>query len=326
MLSWVARNWFLAGLLLSVVLAFLFPEPGAREGFLRTEITTKLAVAALFFIRGTLLPLAELRRGLLGWRLHLLVHAYIFLLFPLGVLFLFEVAAVFGDIDPELRLGFLFLAALPTTISTAAIFTSMAGGNTAGSVFNATLSNCLGVFLVPIWVAWLLQQEAVQVPLGPVILQIFLLVVAPLAIGQLVKPFLWVFELKHRKALEVISSVLVLFVLFAAFADSVVTGLWREYRWETLAGAFAASLAVFAGATALAHVGGRIVGLERGDYICLLFCGSQKTLAGGVTLANVIFAGDPVLSLILLPVLFYHFIQLFIGGFITTWLGNGEEE
>lgn len=326
MLSWFTRNWFLVGLLLSVFLSFLFPEEGARGGVLRTELTTKLAVAVLFFIRGALLPMAELRRGILGWRLHLLVHAYIFLLFPLAVLGLLEVAGLFWRVDPNLRLGFLFMAALPTTVSTAAVFTSMAGGNTAGSVFNATLSNCLGVLIVPLWVAWLLQREAVQVPVGFVILQIVLLVIVPLAAGQLVKPFLWVFSLKNRRDLENVSGILVLFVIFAAFADSVVAGLWREHGWVTLAGGFGASLLIFFLATLVARLGARFARLTREDSICLIFSGPQKTLAGGVTIANVIFAGDPALSLILLPILFYHFVQLFVGGFLVTRFQKREGE
>lgn len=314
MLSWFTRNWFLAGLLLAVVLAFLFPEQGSRGGFLRTEIATKLAVVLLFFIRGTLLPLAELRRGVLGWRLHLLIHAFIFLLLPLGVFLFFEIAGFFWTIDPEFRLGFLFLAALPTTVSTAAVFTAMTGGNTAASVFNATLSNCLGVFLVPLWIAWHLQREAVQVPVGSMILQIVLLVIVPLAAGQALKPFLWEFEAKHRKALEIISSLLVLFVMFAAFANSVVAGLWRQHGWGTLAGGVVASLLIFSVATLGAWFGGGLLRLAAGDRIALLFCAPQKTLAGGVTIAHVIFPGHPALTLILLPVLFYHFIQLFAGG------------
>lgn len=325
MISWCRRNWFLLGLLTTAGLGFLWPEAGAGGGLFRTEITTKLVVAVLFFIRGTLLPVAELGRGVLEWRLHLLIHAWIFLLFPLGMFLLFEVAGLFWAIDSDLRLGFIFLATLPTTVSTAALFTSMARGNTGGAVFNATLSNCLGVFIVPVWVAWLLQREAAPLPLGMVIGQIVLLVLVPLAAGQLVKMFLADFSVGRRKALEVLSSVIILFVIYAAFANSVVEGIWRDQGWEILAAAFGISLVVFGVANAGAHGVGRFLRLAPQDYVCLMFCGPQKTLAGGVTIANVMFAENPALTLILLPVLFYHFIQLFAGGFLITRFGTSEE-
>lgn len=320
MAGWFTRNWFLLGLIASGALAFVFPDAGAREGLLRTELTTQLGVALLFFIRGILLPLADLKRGVLSWRLHLLVHAFIFLLVPLGVFLVVEAIALVEPVDPKLRLGFVFLGALPTTVSTAAAFTSMARGNTAAAVFNATASNCLGVIIVPLWVAWMLKREAGPVPVGPVILQIMLLVLVPLAVGQVVKPWLRSFPLRYRKELEIISSVIVLFVIFAAFANSVVDGVWRDHGWSTLAGVAAVAGLLFLIAAALSHLGGIAARLDSGDAICLLFCGPQKTLAGGVTIANVMFAGDPGLTFILLPVLFYHFIQLFLGGMLVERL------
>jgi solute carrier family 10 (sodium/bile acid cotransporter), member 7 len=319
-LFWLKRNWFLVGLVLSVGLAFLLPGQGAAGGILRTEITTKLAVAVIFFLRGILLPLEELRRGILAWRLHLLVHAHIFLLFPLSVLILVELAGLVVPVDPNLRLGFLFLAALPTTISTAVVFTAMAGGNSAASVFNSTLSNCLGVFLVPLWIAWLLQREAVAVPLGFVVGQIVLLIVVPLVIGQAIKPLLWEFSAAHRKGMEAFSSGLVLFIMFAAFANSVAAGAWHGFGGDLLAGTVAATLVLFVVATAGALAAGRFFRLEAADRISLAFCGPQKTLAAGAPIANILFPGDPALTLILLPVLFYHFIQLFAGGYLIERL------
>lgn len=326
MISWLTKNWFLAGLVIAVIAAFLFPEAGMSGGWLRSEITTKLAVALLFFIRGALLPLAELRRGILQWQLHLLMHAYIFLVFPLGTLLLVTILEPAGLLPPEVRVGFLFMATLPTTVSTAAVFTSLANGNTVASVFNATLSNCLGVVIVPVWMAWLLQREAETAALGPTIWQMFWLVIVPLAAGQLIKPFaggaLW----RRRRALEVASTVLILYVIFAAFANSAASGLWRDHGWNVFAVALVLSLFVFAAATAVVAGHARIVRMSRSDFISLLFCAPQKTLAGGVTLANVLFARDPGLGLILLPLLLYHFIQLFAGGIFLRRLQDGHDD
>ena len=50
--------------------------------------------------------------------------------------------------------GFLFLAILPTTISTAIVYTSVSGGDSVAATFNATLSNLLGIIAVPLWCAF----------------------------------------------------------------------------------------------------------------------------------------------------------------------------
>jgi len=317
MISWFTKNWFLLCLLASAALGFIFPGAGATGGWMRTEVTTQIGVAVLFFIRGTLLPLAELKRGVLSWRIHLLVHGFIFVVLPILTIAILWVLSAGWAIHPDLRLGFIFVAALPTTVSTAAVFTSMTRGNTAAAVFNSTVSNCLAVVVVPLLVAALLQRDAAPIPLGPVIFQIFLLVLAPLLVGQAVKPFLWNFSVTQKKALEIISSLIVLFVIFAAFANSVEARIWQEQAWQMIVGGLGIAVLIFVAATGLAIGTGKVLRLARGDYLCLVFTGPQKTLAGGVTIANIMFAGEPGLTLILLPVLFYHFIQLFAGGFMV---------
>ena len=48
------------------------------------------------------------------------------------------------------------------------------------------------------------------------------------------------------------------------------------------------------------------------DRIAAIFCGSKKTLASGVPMAQLIFAGHPGIGLILLPIMIYHQLQLII--------------
>jgi sodium/bile acid cotransporter 7 len=43
-----------------------------------------------------------------------------------------------------------------------------------------------------------------------------------------------------------------------------------------------------------------------------VFCGSKKTLASGVPMAKLIFGAHPGLGLIVLPIMFYHQLQLFV--------------
>ena len=38
-------DWFMKGMLGAVLLAFLWPEPGAKGGFLQPELLNKLGVA-----------------------------------------------------------------------------------------------------------------------------------------------------------------------------------------------------------------------------------------------------------------------------------------
>jgi sodium/bile acid cotransporter 7 len=77
---------------------------------------------------------------------------------------------------------------------------------------------------------------------------------------------------------------------------------------------------LFAAATFTTRLLVRAAGLKGGDGIAAEFCAVQKTLASGVPLAGVIFAGDPRTGLILLPLLIYHPLQLTVHGAMAARL------
>ena len=67
---------------------------------------------------------------------------------------------------------------------------------------------------------------------------------------------------------------------------------------------------------ALKSDGARRLGFDRADEIAIVFCGSKKSLATGVPMAKVMFAGGS-LGAIVLPVMLYHQIQLIACAFVA---------
>ena len=128
MKSFLARNWFVASLPVVIAAAWLFPNAASKGGWLRPEATTDVGVALIFLLQGMALPTAALAQGASRWRLHLLVQAFTFVGFPLIGLGLDLLAGRF--LTPDLRLGFLFLCVLPSTVSSSVVLTQLAGGNT----------------------------------------------------------------------------------------------------------------------------------------------------------------------------------------------------
>lgn len=318
MISALRRYVFLAGLVVVVVLAFVLPGPGAKGGFLHAEVATKAAVVVIFIVQGLVLALEALREGLFRWRLHLLVQVFTYALIPLlGLGF----DAVAGRWLPEpLRVGFLFLAVLPTTISTAIVYTSMAGGNAAAALVNATISNVLGVFITPVWVGLLLQVRGEPVPVWPLIRELTLLVLLPLVIGQVLRPLLRGWIEAHRAWGNRLNNAMVLFIVYAAFSESVSSGVWVRHGWPVALQTLAGAVVLFTIVMLLVVLAVRWMRLDAADRTAALFCAPQKTLAAGVPMANLIFAGHPALGLILLPVMLYHPVQLLVGGVLVNWL------
>lgn len=316
-------DWFLLGMVAAVALAFAFPGPGAHGGWLQPELLNKLGVAVIFFLHGAGLPFAALKAGTLRWPLHVLVQACTYLIFPLLGLALLAVAGRW--IPADLRLGFFYLCVLPSTVSSSVAMTVLARGNYSAAVFNATLSGLLGVFLTPLWVSWRMQSAGQAFPVGDVILDLVLWLLVPLAGGQLLRPWLADWVTSHRKLVNRVDRGTILLLVYTSFCDSVQWGVWVGRGAGLVVVTLLGCVVLFGLLFAITTFLGRAAGFPLEDRITAVFCGSKKTLASGVPMAQLIFAGHPGLSLILLPILIYHPLQLLIGGALATRWGKRPE-
>jgi solute carrier family 10 (sodium/bile acid cotransporter), member 7 len=311
-------DWFLVLMLVAVGLAWLFPEPGAHGGALQPELLNKLGVALIFFLHGLTLSAAALKAGTLRVRLHVIVQLSTFLLFPLlGLLIL---AVLRDQLSGPLRTGIFFLCALPSTVSSSVALTAVARGNVPAAVFNATLSSLLGIFVTPLWLGVISSSSGQSLPLGKVILDLVLWLFLPLLVGQLLRPVLGAFATKHKPVISKIDRFTILLLIYTSFCDSFVGGVWSAHGLRPVLLASVLSLLLLAVVMGCTSALSRLAKLPIEDHIVGVFCGSKKTLASGVPMARLMFGHDPALSLILLPLMIYHPLQLVVcGWFAGRW-------
>lgn len=319
-------DWFLLGMVAAVALAWLFPDPGARGGALHPELLNKLGVALIFFLHGLALSFQALKQGTLNYRLHLVVQLSTFLLFPLlGVLIFFGTRSL---LEPELRVGLFFLCALPSTVSSSVALTAAAHGNVPGAVFNATVSSLLGVFLTPLWLGLLLGSVGQGLELGPVVVDLVIWLVLPLAVGQLLRPLFGAFAARHKPVINKIDRLTILLLVYTSFCDSMKAGLWSGHGATAPVATFVISGVLLGLVMVTVAFASRSLKLSAADRVAAIFCGSKKTLASGVPMARLIFGAHPGLGLILLPIMIYHPLQLVVGGWLAgRWAArHGQPE
>ena len=114
---------------------------------------------------------------------------------------------------------------------------------------------------------------------------------------------------RRRKMLGMVDRGWVLLMVYTMFSAATVGGIWHQLTpglFAILAAADAALVALMLAATAGIA---RWFGFSRADEIAIVFCGSKKSLISGIAMANVLFAG-PALSLIVLPLMIFHRIQM----------------
>ncbi len=315
-LGWLANNGFILGMVAMVLLASLWPALGKTGGLLHSELLCDLGIALIFFLHGLSLSTEKLKAGFGNWRLHLLIQGSTFVLFPL--LWLLAAPLLQSHLPIGLVQGFIYLCVLPSTISSSVAMTAAGRGNVAAAIFNATLSSLLGVFLTPMLVSLLGHGGAGGADLSETIWKIARMLLLPMLCGQLLRPLLWRYLAPFKPWLNRLDRGVILLLVLAAFSDSVAAGLWHQYGLSilltTMVGAAAFLLVILLLTSLLA----RFCRLNHEDSVALIFCGSKKTLASGVPMAKLLFGASPWLGMIVLPIMFYHQLQLLICALLAS--------
>lgn len=270
---------------------------------------TNLAIALLFFMHGAKLSREAIWSGASHWRLHLVVFGCTFVMFPLLGLALKPLLAPL--VGHELYLGMLFLCALPATVQSAIAFTSLARGNVAAAVCSAAISSLLGIFITPFLIMLLLGADAGSGDTLGAIGQITVQLLLPFIAGQIARRWIGGWIEQNKTWLKGVDQGSILLVVFGAFSAAVVEGLWQSIPLLQLGGLILACCILLTVVLLLVEQLARRLGFNTEDRITILFAGSKKSLATGIPMAQVLFAGGSM-GVMILPLMVFHQIQLMV--------------
>ena len=298
-----------------VVAASVLPARGAAAPAF--EWTTKIAIGLVFFLHGARLSREAVIGGLIHWRLHLVVLASTYLLFP--VLCLGLVALPAWVTPPALASGIVFLGCLPSTIQSSIGFTVIARGNIPAAVAAASASNLLGILLTPALVGLLLQaQGAVSTSSAQAIV---LQLLVPFVAGQALRRWIGGWIAARSKLLSFIDRGSILLVVYTAFSGAVVAGVWSKIGALDLFRLLVLCAVLLAAVLTATWFTARALRFATPDEIAVVFCGSKKSLASGVPMAGALFPAATA-GLVLLPLMLFHQIQLMACAVIAQRYAN----
>src|SRR5699024_12252713 len=133
MLKKLKVDSFVIAIIVSILIAYFFPQLALKASPVPMDAISSIGISLIFFFYGLNLSTQAIRDGLNNWRLHIVVQSSTFLIFPLIVLLFYP---FFKDTSHEtLWLAFLFMAALPSTVSSSVVMVSMANGNLPAAIF-----------------------------------------------------------------------------------------------------------------------------------------------------------------------------------------------
>ncbi|MFD9795883.1 bile acid:sodium symporter family protein [Streptomyces sp. NPDC059070] len=307
----------------TVALAALLPASGSAARVAGDAATG--AVSLLFLLYGARLSTREALDGLRHWRLHLTVLACTFVLFPL--LGLAARGLVPWALTPDLYRGLLFLCLVPSTIQSSIAFTSIARGNVPAAICAGSFSSLAGILVTPLLAALLLGGGAGGVSVDSVG-RIALQLLVPFVAGQLLRrlgdrrrraradgrpgadaPRPGFLD-RHRTLLGLVDRGSILLVVYTAFSEGMVRGIWHTVSPARLGVLLVVEAVLLTAMLALSWYGGRRLGFGRADRVAIQFAGSKKSLAAGLPMASVLFGAQA--SLAVLPLMLFHQMQLMV--------------
>lgn len=330
MLVSLQKNWFLIGIVVVISLARLAPFIGAKGGVLKPEITVKyVAVSAIFFNSGLSLKTEELRSAFSNVRLHILVQSFTLIFVP-GLVSVLVRILEFTNINEWLLKGLLVVGCMPPPVSSAVILTKAVGGNEAAAIFNSAFGSFLGIFGTP-FLLLIFFGSSSSVPFLTILTQLSITVVFPLLAGQLLRQYVKDWMEATKPPFGTISSCVLLLIIYTTFCD---TFSQKSNEIGSLDLVFVVCLIVLL-QSCLLLLTFSLATMKKSlftpaDTVAIMFCSTHKSLTLGIPMLKIVFAGHGYLSLISIPLLIYHPVQILLGGLlvptIKAWMVSTEQK
>ena len=167
------------------------------------------------------------------------------------------------------RHGFIYLGCLPSTVQSSIAFTSVAGGNIAGALFAATLSNVLGVVLCTLMLAGALHTSGDGIDAFGVIVKIAQQILMPFFLGQLLRPLRADLLNRNRRVTLIVDRGSILLIVYSAFSSGVVAGIWNRLSWLDIGLMVLLCVLLLGSVMAMVIAAGRGLAMSRA-FLCVL--------------------------------------------------------
>ena len=323
MLSKIKIDKFVLAIIISVIIAYFLPQLGASDSPVPMEAISSVGISLIFFFYGLTLSTEAIKNGLKNWRLHVVVQSSTFVLFPLIILIFYPFVK---DTSYELTwLSFLFLAALPSTVSSSVVMVSMAKGNLPAAIFNASISGILGILFTPFWMLLFIKQTEVEFNFSSIYLQLITEIVIPLILGLLLRKFLGSWAAKNKRGLDLFDKFIILLIIYKSFVHSFEDRIFSTLSLLDMTIMVVLVIILFIIIYNLTGWLGKILGFNHADQITNQFCGTKKSLVHGTVFSQALFGQTNIIGILILPLMFYHAFQILIISVIATKKGRETE-
>lgn len=299
-----------------IIIAYFFPQWGTQESKIPIDTISAIGISLIFFFYGLKLGPDKLMAGLKNWKLHALIQATTFLIFPLLVLIFRPFLQ--NEEQETIWLAFFFLAALPSTVSSSVVMVSIANGNIPAAIFNASISGIIGIIITPLWMGLFVHGAQTDFDFTTIYMKLIVQIILPVVLGFSLQRFLGDFAQRHNSRLTLFDKSIILLIIYKSFAVSFDDQIFSTVSLLDLLVLFLGVLVLFVAVFYLTRFMSGKLRFNREDQITAQFCGTKKSLVHGTVFSKILFGNMASIGIILLPLMLFHATQILIISMIAS--------
>nr|XP_028598966.1 sodium/bile acid cotransporter 7 isoform X6 [Podarcis muralis] len=228
-----------------------------------------------------------------------------------------------GPLKPEITITYIAVSAI--------FFNSGLSLKTeAAAIFNSAFGSFLGIVITPLLLLLFLGSSS-SVPFSSIFSQLFMTVVVPLIIGQIVRRYIKEWLERKKPPFGAISSCVLLMIIYTTFCDTFSNPNIDLDKFSLIIIVFII-FSVQLGFMLLTFFFStrKNSGFTPADTVAIIFCSTHKSLTLGIPMLKIVFEGYEHLSLISVPLLIYHPAQILLGSVlvptIKSWMISRQKE
>jgi len=301
----ISKQWFLILLAICLGIGFSLPEPlsfVANSAFIRNGILFVVMV----LMGWTLQPQSIVRS------IRQPVPSLIAILINIAVVPLLAWPVIWF-LPEDLAGGLIVASLVPCTLASASVWTRSAGGDDSIAMVTTVVTNLACFLVAPIGISLMLQRT-VGIDLGSQMQGLFLMVVAPLCLGQGLRLIgLAAWADKRKWALSIIAQTGILaMVLLGSVISAERLSSGQAISMGDIALTAMCAWVIHLIAVGIGYYLSAMAGAQRPQQLGTAIACGQKTLMVGLQLAL-----DGGVSV--LPMILYHVGQLLIDTLLVRW-------
>ncbi len=308
---------FVFAIILTVIFAYVFPFLGNRELVKPLLLgISSVGISLIFFFYGLKLNYTIIKEVVKNWKVHVIVQAATFILFPLLVLLFYPFIKT--DSAHTLWLAVFFLAVLPSSVSASVVMVAVAKGNVPAAIFNASLSGIIGILITPIWMSYFITVETIAFDFSEIYFSLVVEIIIPLILGIILQRYFGAWAFRNAPKISLFDKSIILLIVYKSFSESFLNGIFSSIGILDMLLLIVVVVTLFwVVYYSIKYVCFQL-NINREDSIAILFCGSKKSLIHGSVMSKIMFAHLPFVGIMLLPVMLFHGFQIVFVSFIAA--------